>query len=155
MRATISAPRVNQMRFLSSSALAKAPRLILAANCSAAEAMVPLPRGCSRRFALNRERTRFFQAPTPAKGLFLGRLFGFRRRGGLGLAALGLFGLGRLGGLISLGLLLRLGGLFGLRLGIELGLARALRGLFLDRDGDLHRAAGLLDRGDGRLGGAG
>src|SRR3954470_8840909 len=59
------------MRFLSSSALAKAPRLILAANCSAAEAMVPLPRGCSRRFALNRDRTRFVQAPTPAKAYAL------------------------------------------------------------------------------------
>ncbi len=33
------APRVNQMRFLSSSALAKADQLILAASCSAADAM--------------------------------------------------------------------------------------------------------------------
>src|SRR5271165_4274419 len=35
-----SAPNVNQMRFLSSSALAKADQLILAASCSAADAMV-------------------------------------------------------------------------------------------------------------------
>src|SRR5579871_2452246 len=34
-----NAPRVNQMRFLSSSALAKADQLILAASCSAADAM--------------------------------------------------------------------------------------------------------------------
>ena len=34
-----SAPRVNQMRFLSSSALAKADQLILAASCSAADAI--------------------------------------------------------------------------------------------------------------------
>ena len=36
-----SAPRVNQIRFLSSSALAKAPKLMFAASCSAADAMVP------------------------------------------------------------------------------------------------------------------
>src|SRR5664280_1126163 len=36
----ISAPRVNQMRFLSSSALEKADQLILAASCSAADAIV-------------------------------------------------------------------------------------------------------------------
>src|SRR5689334_10093426 len=34
-----SAPSVNQIRFLSSSALAKAPQLTLAASCSAADAM--------------------------------------------------------------------------------------------------------------------
>src|SRR5271166_4687478 len=35
-----NAPSVNQIRFLSSSALAKADQLILAASCSAADAMV-------------------------------------------------------------------------------------------------------------------
>src|ERR1017187_1142080 len=35
-----SAPRVNQMRFLSSSALEKADQLMLAASCSAADAIV-------------------------------------------------------------------------------------------------------------------
>src|SRR6202011_5931149 len=37
---TSSAPSVNQMRFFSSSALASAEKLRLAANCSAAETMV-------------------------------------------------------------------------------------------------------------------
>src|SRR6516164_4982289 len=35
----IRAPRVNQIRFLSSVALEKAPKLMLAASCSAADAM--------------------------------------------------------------------------------------------------------------------
>src|SRR5579863_932464 len=40
-----NAPSVNQMRFLSSSALAKADQLILAASCSAADAMADSLRG--------------------------------------------------------------------------------------------------------------
>src|SRR4051794_9371323 len=42
MRATISAPRVNRIRLLSSLALPMEPKLKLAASCSAAEAI-----GCS------------------------------------------------------------------------------------------------------------
>src|SRR4029079_12986379 len=41
-RETSSAPRVNQMRFFSSSALASAPKLRFAASCSAAETMFRL-----------------------------------------------------------------------------------------------------------------
>ena len=43
-----SAPSVNQMRFLSSSALEKADQLILAASCSAADAIDCAPIGASR-----------------------------------------------------------------------------------------------------------
>src|SRR5919107_87353 len=42
------APRVNQMRFFSSSALAIAPKLIFAASCSAAEAIVVSPKYLNR-----------------------------------------------------------------------------------------------------------
>src|SRR3984957_2020844 len=51
-----NAPSVNQMRFLSSSALAKADQLILAASCSAADAMADLLRAAlqDKRLILNR-----------------------------------------------------------------------------------------------------
>src|SRR5215475_4787718 len=39
----MSAPRVNQIRLLSSDALAKAPKLMLAASCSAADAILIHP----------------------------------------------------------------------------------------------------------------
>src|SRR5665213_845748 len=43
-----SAPSVNQMRFFSASALANAPKLRLAASCSAADAMVrSVPPACA------------------------------------------------------------------------------------------------------------
>jgi hypothetical protein len=50
-----NAPSVNQMRFLSSSALAKADQLILAASCSAADAMADLLRAAlqDKRLILN------------------------------------------------------------------------------------------------------
>src|SRR5579862_4514858 len=44
-----SAPRVNQIRLFSSVALAKAPKLILAASCSAADAMTTLPYPTGRK----------------------------------------------------------------------------------------------------------
>src|ERR1700723_756123 len=43
------APSVNQMRFLSSSALPKADQLMLAASCSAADAIRSAPSGAARR----------------------------------------------------------------------------------------------------------
>src|SRR6267154_1578661 len=87
----IRAPSVNQIRFLSSVALEKAPKLILEASCSAADAIWDLP------------------GWTYLSGLrLLGRFRGSSRLGG--------------------------------------GLLRNL---------DLDAAAGLLDRGDGRLGGTG
>src|SRR5690349_15709910 len=45
MRYTSSAPSVNQMRFLSSVAFDRTPRLRLAASCSAADAMRVPPHG--------------------------------------------------------------------------------------------------------------
>src|ERR1700722_17065790 len=43
------APSVNQMRFLSSSALPKAAQFVLAASCSAADAIESAPSGAVRR----------------------------------------------------------------------------------------------------------
>jgi len=51
-----SAPSVNQMRFLSSSALEKADQLILAASCSAADA-IALSRRRPRKSAKFEEMT--------------------------------------------------------------------------------------------------
>src|SRR5579863_10418698 len=69
----ISAPRVNQMRFLSSVALEKTPRLRFAASCSAAEAMerpssvacyfrteAEAKQGSPRETAVGRNALRFF-----------------------------------------------------------------------------------------------
>ncbi len=54
-----SAPSVNQIRFLSSSALAKADQLILAASCSAADAMV-----CSERRSIKASANVMNAVPT-------------------------------------------------------------------------------------------
>src|SRR5512147_2789482 len=129
------------MRFLSSSALASAEKLRLAASCSAAETIArscpPAPR---RR---RRNSIRLACRPyltNPYIGALLGRSLAF---GGLGFRLALAFA--------ALALALALGGCERHALVLASGL---VVGDFLGRSQDFHRAAGLLDRLDRRLRGA-
>src|SRR3954454_975542 len=133
------------MRFLSSSALASAPKLRLAANCSAAETIgLPCPPPAVSCPALVGHPALMFLYPKRKSRIV--RLRKRRQPSSLRLR----FGFGLRFGLAFL----RLAAAFG---GLErhaLVLAARLGVFFLLRRQDFHRAAGLFDRGNGGLRGA-